>query len=62
MSKSSLVGKIMNIKVPKTRNQVRSFLGLIDFYRKFVPGFGEIVAYLIAGKLTTNKVKVIFAH
>lgn len=62
MSKSSLVGKIMNIKVPKTRNHVRSFLGLIDFYRKFVPGFGEIVAYLIAGKLTTNKVKVIFAH
>lgn len=43
MPESSLVGKILNIQVPKTRKQVRSLLGLINFYRTFVPRFEEIV-------------------
>lgn len=30
---------VQNFKIPKTRKQVKSFLGMINFYRKFVPDF-----------------------
>lgn len=41
------VDKLENIKsfpVPKTKKQVRSFMGLIGFYRKFIPEFSNIAA------------------
>ena len=31
---------------PETKKQVRSFLGLIGFYRKFVPNFAAIAVPL----------------
>lgn len=42
----SLIGKIMNIQIPETKKQVQSLLGLINFYRTFVPEFAETVVCL----------------
>lgn len=36
----------MNIKVPTTRRQVRSLLGLLNFFRQFVPKYTDIMACL----------------
>lgn len=43
MPKASLVGKIMNIQIPKTKKQVQSLLGLINFHSAFVSKYVEIV-------------------
>ena len=36
------VEKIKQAKCPRTKKQVRSFLGLAGYYRKFIPGFAQI--------------------
>ena len=36
------IEKIVNYKVPTSADEVRSFLGLIGYYRRFVPNFGSI--------------------
>ena len=41
------VRKILDIPTPKTKKQVRSLLGLMSYYRRYVPDFSEI-----AGPLT----------
>ncbi len=33
------IEKIVNYKVPTSADEVRSFLGLIGYYRRFVPNF-----------------------
>lgn len=40
--KTGVVNKIINIKPPHTKRQVRSLLGLIGYYRKFIPDFAGI--------------------
>ena len=40
------IKKILEIKTPQTRKQVRSLLGLIGYYRKFVPHFSSLTASL----------------
>ena len=46
---------VVNWKPPKNVLEVRSFLGLAGYYRKFVEGFSKIVAPLT--KLTRKDVK-----
>ena len=44
--KQSKVQAIKDFPVPTTKKQVRSFLGTIGFYRKFIPNFSEIASSL----------------
>ena len=46
---------MVNWKPPKNVSEVRSFLGLAGYYRKFVEGFSKIAAPLT--KLTRKDVK-----
>ena len=46
---------VVNWKPPKNVSEVRSFLGLARYYRKFVEGFSKIAAPLT--KLTRKDVK-----
>ena len=46
---------VVNWKPPKNASEVRSFLGLAWYYRKFVEGFSKIAAPLT--KLTRKDVK-----
>ena len=46
---------MVNWKSPKNVSEVRSFLGLVGYYRKFVEGFSRIAAPLT--KLTRKDVK-----
>ena len=49
------VEAILNWKPPKSVTEIRSFLGLAGYYRKFVEGFSRIAAPLT--KLTRKDVK-----
>ncbi|KAK7108916.1 hypothetical protein V1264_013054 [Littorina saxatilis] len=55
----SKVSKILNVSVPTTKKQVRSLVGLISFYRRYVPSFASIVSPLVelTKKNQPNKVR-----
>ena len=40
------VEAILNLKPPTSVTEIRSFLGLAGYYRKFIEGFSKIVAPL----------------
>lgn len=46
---------VLNFKVPNTKKQVRAFLGLTGFYRKFIQNFAKIAFPLT--KLTKKDIK-----
>lgn len=52
MPEPSLLKKIMSIVIPVTKRQVRSLLGLINFYSPFIPNYSEIMFCLT--ELTTR--------
>jgi hypothetical protein len=43
---SDKIRKILSIPVPKSKKQVRSLLGLIGYYRRYIPNFASITAPL----------------
>ncbi|GFU65976.1 retrovirus-related Pol polyprotein from transposon opus [Trichonephila clavipes] len=45
---------IKNISVPTTKKEIRSFLGLISYYREYIPNFASLVLPLT--ELTKNRV------
>ncbi|XP_064479202.1 uncharacterized protein LOC135392418 [Ornithodoros turicata] len=40
------IGKIQGTSRPSTKRQVRSFLGLVGYYRNFIPGYAALAAPL----------------
>ena len=42
----SKVEKILKVSTPTTKKQVRSLLGLLSFYRRYIPGFASLTAPL----------------
>jgi len=50
--------KIANVARPETKKQVRAFLGLVGFYRRFVPHFAEIALPLTDLTKGSNPQKV----
>ena len=53
------LGRIKEAPQPKTKKQVRSFLGLAGYYRKFIPNYAEIAVPLtdLTKKNQPNQVK-----
>ena len=51
--------KIRNLKVPSTKKEVRSILGLLNYYRRFVKNFSSLVQPLIdlTKKTSPNKIQ-----
>jgi len=58
------VASIKHFPIPKTKKNVRSFLGLIGFYRKFIPNFADIAVPLtdLTKKNAPNKVQWLDSH
>ena len=46
-TKPDMVNKILQASKPADKKQLQSFLGLIGYYRKFIPNFAAIVVPLI---------------
>lgn len=46
------VRKVLNFPVPKNRKELQSWLGLANYYRKFIPNYSDIVepAYVVTRK------------
>jgi len=40
------VGRILNTERPKTKKSCRSLLGMINFYRRYIPNCAEVIAPL----------------
>ena len=38
------VGKILNAERPKTKKECRSILGIVNFYRRYIPNCAQIIA------------------
>ena len=41
----SKVEAVQKLPVPKSRTEVKSFLGLASYYRRFLPEFAEIASF-----------------
>jgi len=53
------VRDILNWKPPISMHQVRSFLGLVGYYRRFIPDFSKISKPII--ELLKNQVKFVWS-
>ena len=58
------IDAINKLASPTTKKQIRSFIGMIGFYRKFIPNFAEISAVLtdLTKKNLPNKVSWTHVH
>jgi transposase InsO family protein len=57
---SANIEKIMSFPVPKTRKQLRRFIGLATFYKHLIPSFSAIIQPLI--DLTSPKARFIWSE
>jgi hypothetical protein len=55
------VSKILDIPVPKTKKQVRSLLGMVGFYRRYIPEFSALVAPLVELTKKNKPSKVVWS-
>ncbi|KAM9957125.1 hypothetical protein ACTFIR_003862 [Dictyostelium discoideum] len=55
--KESKVDSISQIEYPRTIKEVRSFLGAVNFYRKFIPNYSDLTFRLT--ELTKSKEKIV---
>ena len=55
----SKVESIEQFPIPETKKQLRTYLGLVGYYRIYIPNFSQIVTPLsdITGKKSPNKLK-----
>ena len=54
--------KIRNLKVPSTKKEVRSILGLMNYYRRFVKNFSSHAQPLIELTKETSPNKIRWTH
>lgn len=56
---SDRIQAIVNMSLPETKKELRSFLGTASFYRKFIPNFADIVApiNILLKKYSTNRLQ-----
>ena len=52
------VSKILKLECPKTKKQVRSIIGLISFYRRYVPHLSGVISPLIEHTKKNKPMKV----
>jgi len=53
------VKAILDMPLPKTKKELRSFLGTVSFYRKFIPNFADIVSpiNILLKKFSCNRLE-----
>lgn len=56
--KTANVAAVLDFPVPTTKREIRRFLGMAGFYRRFCPNFAEVAAPLT--NLTSGKVKYVW--
>ena len=58
----SKVSKILDVQRPKTKKKVRSLLGLIGFYRRYVLNFSSLVAPLVELTKKNKPTKIVWSE
>ena len=56
------ITKILKIDIPRNKKEVRSLLGVCNFYRKFIPNFSEMVAPLTELIKKKSPIKIIWSQ
>ncbi|XP_063891879.1 retrovirus-related Pol polyprotein from transposon 297 [Helicoverpa armigera] len=52
------ISAIVNYPLPKTTKQIKSFLGLLGYYRKFIPDYARITKFLTANLKKGAKINI----
>lgn len=60
----ALIQSIIEYPRPETKNQIRSFVGLVGYYRKFIPNFSQELqsSLILQEEKNPTKVKWLVVH